>query len=120
MVAQSVSVIKIGDVLYVTVPAEPDDTTVSEIQEETLTAMGKHHAKGLVLDISMVNTMDSFFARTLAETASMIAIMGGRTVVVGMRPAVAITTTELGLTLGEAKTALDVDLALKVLAKDAS
>ena len=69
----------------------------------------------MILDISAVETLDSFFARTIAETAQMVALMGGRTVIAGMRPSVAITTTQLGLTLGGAMTALDVDRALDML-----
>jgi rsbT antagonist protein RsbS len=85
---------------------------VSALQEKVLAAMERFQAKGVVLDISAVQTLDSFFARTVAETAQMIAIMGGRTIVVGMRPAVAITTTQIGLALGNIETALTVDRAL--------
>jgi rsbT antagonist protein RsbS len=74
--------------------------------------MERYEAKGLVLDLSTVATLDSFFARTVAETVQMVGLMAGRTVVAGMRPSVAITATQLGLTLGGALTALDVDRAL--------
>jgi len=115
MANESVSVIKIRDVLLVTVPPEPDDSTVTELQERTLAAMEQHETKGLVLDISTVESLDSFFARTIAETADMVRLMGGRTVIAGMQPSVAITVTQLGLTLGNARTALDMDRALEVL-----
>jgi rsbT antagonist protein RsbS len=111
----SISVIKLRDVLMVTVPPDPDDETVSALQERILQTMERHEAKGLVLDISTVETLDSFFARTVVETVQMVALMGGRTVVAGMRPSVAITATQLGLTLGSALTALDVDRALDIL-----
>jgi rsbT antagonist protein RsbS len=68
-----------------------------------------------VLDISTVDTVDSFFARTLAETADMVRLMGGRTVIAGMQPSVAITATQLGLALGAAETALDVDTSFQRL-----
>jgi rsbT antagonist protein RsbS len=115
MVAESLSVIKVRDVLMVTVPPDPNDETVSALQERVLEAMERYQAKGLVLDISTVETLDSFFARTVAETAQMVALMGGRTVIAGMRASVAITATQLGLTLGSALTALDVDRALGIL-----
>jgi rsbT antagonist protein RsbS len=115
MVAESISVIKVRDVLLVTVPPDPDDETVSALQERVLEAMERYQAKGLVLDISTVETLDSFFARTVAETAQMVALMGGRTIIAGMRASVAITATQLGLTLGGALTALDVDRALGIL-----
>ena len=99
----------------VTVPADPDDATVSALQEEVLAAMQRLDAKGVVLDISAVETLDSFFARTVAETASMVSLMGGRTVVVGMRPSVAVTATQIGITLGGIETALSVERALEVM-----
>ena len=80
--------------------------------------MRKHEAKGLVLDISTVETMDSFFARTVAETAEMIGLLGGRTIVAGMRPSVAITVTQLGMTMGRTESALDVERALDLLEKE--
>jgi len=115
MAADSVSVIKVRDVLMVTVPPDPGDETVSALQDRVLQAMERYQAKGLVLDVSTVETLDSFFARTVAETVQMVALMGGRTVVAGMRASVAITATQLGLTLGNALTALDVDRALEFL-----
>ena len=112
---ESISVIKMGNILLVTVPPDPDDPTVTALQERILVSMQRYQSKGLILDISTVDTMDSFFARVVAETVQMVGLMGGRTVIAGMRPAVAITTTQLGLTLGNAITALDVDRALRRL-----
>jgi rsbT antagonist protein RsbS len=111
-----ITVLKVRDVLLVTMPADPDDSTVTALQEQVLQAMDQHSARGLVLDISAVESLDSFFARTVVETARMVGLMGGDTVIVGMRPSVAITATELGFTLGTVLTALDVDRALDRLA----
>jgi rsbT antagonist protein RsbS len=115
MALESISVIKLQNLLLVTVPSDPDDETIAALQEQVLEAMAQHEAKGLVLDISRVQTLDSFFARTVAETVQMVAIMGGRTVLAGMRANVAVTATQLGLTVGNALTALDVDRALDLL-----
>lgn len=115
MAVESISVIKVKDLLLVTVPPDPDDPTISALQEQVLALMTRHEAKGLVLDISTVQTLDSFFARTITETVQMVALMGGRTVVAGMRPNVAVAATQLGLTLGRAETALDVDQAFERL-----
>lgn len=115
MTTDSISVVKVRDVLMVTVPAAPDDATVSDLQEQVLHAMADHQAKGLVLDISAVEILDSFFARTVAETTQMVGLIGGEIVIAGMRPSVAITATQLGLTLGKARTALDVERALDLL-----
>lgn len=116
MESDRISVIRIKEVLLVTMPADPDDPTVSALQERVLEAMwGGATPLGLVLDLSAVDTLDSFFARTVAETAQMVGLMGGRTVIAGMRPSVAITATQLGLRLGDAETVLDVDRALDLL-----
>jgi len=111
-----ISVIKIKDTLLVTVPSDPDDMTVSQLQEQVLYAMERHSARGLILDISTVETIDSFFARTVSETVKMVALMGGLTVLTGMRACVAVTTTQLGLSLDKTLTALDVDRAMEMLA----
>jgi rsbT antagonist protein RsbS len=115
MADEGISVVKVRDVLMVTMPTDPDDASVSALQMKVLQMMEEYEAAGLVLDISAVETLDSFFARTVAETAQMAALMGARTVIAGMRPSVAITATQLGLTLGSTMTALDVDRALDTL-----
>lgn len=117
MTGDNISVVKIRDILLVSVPSEPDDGTISSLQEQVLEAMERHEAPGLVLDLSTVDIVDSFFARMIAETAQMVALMGGRTVIAGMRAPVAITVTQLGLTLGGTGTALTVDRALDRLMK---
>src|SRR5258708_39909563 len=113
----NISVIRVRDLLMVTMPSDPDDATVSALKEKVLGAMERYEAKGVVLDISSVETLDSFFARTVAETAQMVGLMGGRTVIAGMQPAVAVTATQIGLTLGKIETALNVDRALDLVAK---
>lgn len=118
MAAENVSVIKLGNLLLVTVPSDPDDETIIVLQNKVLEAMEKYQVKGLILDISTVETMDSFFARTVAETAQMVGMMGGKTVIAGMNVSVAITTIQLGLTLGNAMTALDVDKAFELLSSN--
>jgi len=117
MGADSISVIKLGDVLMATVPPDPDDETVSALQERVLEAMVRYEARGLILDISTVETLDSFFARTVSETVQMVGLMGGLTVLAGMRASVALTSTQLGLKLGSALTALDMDNAMRLLTR---
>ena len=112
MSSGEISVMLVRNVLLVTVPPDPSDHTIAMLQEEVLAAMDIQRAKGLILDIATVEVLDSYFARTLIETAQMVSLMGGRTVLAGMRPTVAITATELGLKLGGAETALNVDRAL--------
>jgi rsbT antagonist protein RsbS len=114
---ESISVLKLRNVLLVTMPADPDDATVAALQEKTLTAMDQHNVLGLILDLSRVEILDSYFARTVAETAQMVGLMGGETIIAGMRPSVAITATELGVTLGKTRTALTVDRAFDMAGK---
>lgn len=109
------SVVKIKNILLVTIPDDPNDNLIFELQKNVLSAIEKFDSKGVILDISMVKIMDSFFARTIAETSQMVSLMSGATVVAGMQPSVAITATELGLSLGSAKSALDVDQAFDIL-----
>lgn len=112
----NISVIKVRDLLIVTMPPDPDDSTVEALQENVLNAMERHESKAVLLDISSVEIFDSFFARTVSETAQMARVMGGRTIIVGMQPAVAITATQIGLTLGDIETALNVDRAVDLTA----
>ena len=116
----NISVIRLHRLLMVTMPAEPDDATISALQEKVLAAMEHSEATGVVLDISAVATLDSFFARTVTETAHMVKLMGGRTIIAGMQPAVAVTATQIGLTLNNLETALNVERALEMLEKNGS
>lgn len=119
---QQISVIRFQDVLLATVPSQPSDGTITELQERVLTTIDDHdddEVAGVILDIKSVNIMDSFFARTVAETVQMIELMGSRPVLVGMRPSVAITTTELGFSLGEVDTALNTDGAIDLIRNEA-
>jgi len=113
----NITVVKVRGVLMVTMPADPDDSTIGELQDKALESMEQHGASALVLDITAVDTVDSFFARTISETAQMVGLMGGRTVVAGMQPAVAITATQLGLTFRLVETALSVDRALDIVSE---
>ncbi len=120
MEGDSLSVIKLKNILLVTVPDDPGDDVIQELQTKVLNAMEKYSSQGLILDISSVNVLDSFFARTISETTQMVALMGGRTIIAGMQPCVAITATELGLHLGKALTTLDVDRALDIFSDSSS
>jgi rsbT antagonist protein RsbS len=114
MSAESISVITIRKLLLVTMPADPDDATISALHDKTLESKEKNDVKALILDLSKVETLDSYFAKVVTETARMVTLMGGETIIAGMRPSVAITATQLGLTLGTTRTALSVDRALQI------
>src|SRR5260370_183993 len=83
MTGENLSIIKVRDVLMVTMPADPDDATVSAFQESVLLAMERPSARGVVLDVSAVESLDSFFARVIAETTGMFGLMDGGWGVVG-------------------------------------
>jgi rsbT antagonist protein RsbS len=114
-----VPVLSLGDTLLVTLQGELHDGMAEQLQEDVARAVARGGVTGLVIDISGVDTVDSFLGRVLAEIAAGALLMAARTVLAGMRPAVAITLVELGLTLPGLDTALDVAQALDVLGRPA-
>jgi rsbT antagonist protein RsbS len=119
MIEESISVIKVRDMLIVTVPTDPSDNSLALLQEKVLFAMERYAARGVIVDVSQVTSLDSYFARMLAETASMVGIMGGKTIIAGIQPHVAITLTHLGLSLRGVLTALTVDRGMELLEDEA-
>lgn len=108
-------VLRVYDVLVVRFPEDPIDQTIDELQDAVLSRMDSETPRGVILDISTVSIMDSFFARTISETAQMVKLMGAEPVVVGTQPAVALTAAELGYELGRIRKALTTDHALTML-----
>ena len=115
MTAQHPYVLRVYDVLIVRFPADPIDQTIDDLQDAVLSRMETETPRGVILDISSVSIMDSFFARTISETAKMVKLMGAEPVVVGVQPAVAMTAAELGYDLGSIEKALTTDHALTML-----
>jgi rsbT antagonist protein RsbS len=113
--SESTSVTRVFDVLIARFPGQPTDRAVDDLQQEVLAAMDEDPPRGVVLDISAVATLDSFFARVISETAGMVSLMGGEAIVVGTRPSVAITAAELGFDLADVETARTTDHALSML-----
>nr|WP_203617105.1 STAS domain-containing protein [Streptomyces bauhiniae] len=106
---------QIGQVLLVSIQTDLDDQAVMALQDDLSARLVETGAHGVVIDITAVEIVDSFVGRMLATIASISRLLDARTVVVGMRPAVAITLVELGLSLGGVKTALTLDKGLRVL-----
>ncbi|MDT0437258.1 MULTISPECIES: STAS domain-containing protein [Streptomyces] len=115
--AGQVPVLRLGDVLLVTVQGDLYDSTAQRLQDDIGAGVAAGGVTGVVIDISGVEVVDSFLARVLAEIAAGSALLAARTVVSGMRPAVAITLVELGLTLPGLETALDTEAALALLSR---
>jgi len=115
MSAFKVPILKVGDVLLVSIQSDIDDRTVVELQQRVLQQIERTSARAVLIDISLLEMVDSFTGRMLSDIASMALIMDAETVVVGIQPAVAITLVELGLELKGVSTALDVDDGLRIL-----
>ena len=110
-----IPILKVGRVLIVPIQVDMDDQTVMHLQERILSELEKTNARGVLIDISLLEMVDSFIGRMLSDIAAMARIMDARTVVVGMQPAVAITLVELGLELKGVDTVLNVDEGFKLL-----
>ncbi|WP_053848656.1 STAS domain-containing protein [Streptomyces sp. NRRL B-24085] len=114
-----VPVLALGDVLLVTLQGELHDGAAEQLQNDISQriASSPMPVNGVVIDISGVDIVDSFLGRVLAEIAASARLMAARTVLAGMRPAVAITLVEMGLTLPGLGTALNVEKALALLGR---
>ncbi|MEU2060365.1 STAS domain-containing protein [Streptomyces sp. NPDC013455] len=115
-----VPVLALGDVLLVSLQGELHDGMAEQLQHDITSRIATSRVTGVVIDISGVDIVDSFLGRVLAEIASTARLLAARTVLAGMRPAVAITLVELGLTLHGLVTALDVDRAMELLSQEGS
>ncbi|MFC6084662.1 STAS domain-containing protein [Sphaerisporangium aureirubrum] len=110
-----VPILKIGDILLVSIQGDLDDETVLTLQEDIAEKIVATGAIGLIIDITAVEIVDSFVGRMLSTIAGMARMLDAETIVVGMRPAVAITLVELGLSLGGLRTALDLEKGIALL-----
>ena len=116
MASGPIPILKIGSTLLATIQVELHDTVVDAFQGDLLEEIEKNGAAGLVIDISALETVDSYVARTLANTGKMAKLMGTETVIVGMRPAVAATLVRMGYFMEGIRTALSFEEGLALLA----
>ena len=117
---ERVPVLKIGDILLVSIQIDMEDQVALQLQEDLADRIVATGCHGVIIDISALDIVDSFVGRTLATIASISRVLDAETVVVGMRPAVAITLVELGLTLPGLRTALNTEEALRLLGAEVS
>ena len=110
-----IPILRMGRFLLVTIQVEMDDHIALNLQEDLTMQIEKTGSRGVLIDISAVDTVDSFIGRMIGNISAMSLILDARTVVVGMQPAVAITLVELGLTLPGVKTALNVERGMALL-----
>lgn len=117
---ERIPILRMGEFLLVTIQVDMHDRLAMSLQDDLTNKIANTGAKGVLIDISSVEIVDSFMGRLLANIASMGAILDASTVLVGMQPAVAITLVELGLELRGISTALNVERGMALLKADVS
>ena len=112
---ERIPILRMGDLLLVTIQVDMHDRLALTLQDDLTQAICTHVARGVLIDISSLEMVDSFIGRMLANISSMARILDAVTVVVGMQPAVAITLVELGMSLDGVRTALNVEKGMSLL-----
>ena len=110
-----IPILRMGDLLLVTIQVDMHDRLASALQDDLTGKIAEVSAKGVLIDISSLDIVDSFIWRMLANTSAMARVLGAEAVVVGMQPAVAITLVELGVNLSGVYTAVDVEKGVEML-----
>ena len=112
---ESIPILRMGSFLLVTIQVDMHDRLALALQDDLSQAIVKHSARGVLIDISALEIVDSFIGRVIGDIAAISRVLDATTVVVGMRPAVAITLVELGVPLAGVITALDVQRGMAAL-----
>ena len=112
---ERIPILKMGDYLLVTIQVDMHDRLATTLQDDLTERIVRTRAQGVLIDISSLEVIDSFIGRMLGHIAAMSRVLDAHTVVVGMRPAVAITLVELGLSLPGVRTALNVEQGMALL-----
>ena len=115
---ERIPILKMGNCLLVSIQVDMHDRLAMTLQDDLTQKIVSTRAKGVLIDISSLEVVDSFIGRMLANIAAMARVLDARTVVVGMRPAVAITLVELGLSLSGVRTALNVEKGMALITQD--
>jgi rsbT antagonist protein RsbS len=117
---ERIPILKMGDCLLVSIQVDMHDKLALQLQDDLTGRIAETGARGVLIDISALEMVDSFIGRMLGNIAAMSRILDAHTVVVGMRPAVAITLVELGMELTGVRTALDVERGMALLSSTES
>lgn len=115
---ERIPILKMGELLLVSIQVDMHDRLALTLQDDLTERIVGTHAKGVLIDISSLEIVDSFIGRMLGNISAMARILGAETVLVGMQPSVAITLVELGLSLKGIKTALNVERGMELLLQD--
>jgi rsbT antagonist protein RsbS len=110
-----IPIFQIDDCLLLTIQVDLEDRTIMTLQDDLAARIARVGAKGVLIDISALDVVDSFIGRMLANISAMASLLDATTVIVGMRPAVAITLVELGMSLPGIRTALNVDRGMELI-----
>ena len=110
-----IPILKMGDCLLVTIQVDMHDELAMSLQEDLTAQIAKYASRGVLIDISSLEIVDSFIGRMLANIAAMSRVLDAQTVLTGMQPAVAITLVELGMSLPGIQTALNVERGMALL-----
>jgi len=110
-----IPILKMGDFLLVTIQVDMHDQLAMTLQDDLTNAISKNGSRGVLIDISSLEIVDSFIGRMLANISGMARILDAQTVLVGMQPAVAITLVELGMSMPGVRTALNVEAGMELL-----
>ncbi|GAB7543030.1 STAS domain-containing protein [Cupriavidus sp. CuC1] len=116
---ERIPILRMGRLLLVTIQVDMHDRLALTLQEDLSERIVMDRAKGVLIDISSLDLVDSFIGRMIGNTAAIARVLDAQTVVVGMQPAVAITLVELGVTLDGVRTALNVERGMALLQADA-
>ena len=112
---ERIPILRMGEFLLVTIQIDMHDQLALKLQDDLSNAIQKNASKGVLIDISTLEMVDSFIGRMVADISGMGKILGAETILVGMQPAVAITLVELGLSLPGVATALNVERGMEIL-----
>ncbi len=112
---ERIPILRMGDFLIVTIQVDMHDRLAMTLQEDLTNRIADTGARGVLIDISSLEIVDSFIGRMIANISGMARVLDAETVVVGMQPAVAITLVELGLSLPGVRTALNVEKGMELL-----
>jgi len=112
---ERIPILKMNEFLLVSIQVDMHDRLAMTLQDDLTERIVRDHARGVLIDISSLEVVDSFIGRMIGNIAAMARVLDAETVVVGMRPAVAITLVELGLSLDGVRTSLNVDKGMELL-----
>ena len=110
-----IPILKLHDYLLISVQVDLDDQTALQFQEDVLEKIHQEGSKGVVIDLTSVEMIDSFIAKVLGDVVDMSNLMGAKVVLTGIQPAVAITLIDMGIALDDVPTALDLEQGLETL-----